>query len=139
MYYEVGVSPVISQYAPETILNGPSAGTSPLGLDLLISLIADAGTITVDQHRGGILQQDASGGSVTMTTAIATDIIAAFPKLTVGNGILQFVTSNHASNTSTISGGTGVTLVGSGEVTQLGATFLLLKTASNTMSLIRVG
>ena len=139
VYYEVGASPVISQYAPETILNGPTAGTAPLGLDCLISVIADAGTITVAQHRGTVLQQDASGGAVTMTTATAVDIIAAFPKLTVGNGIFQFVTSNHASNTSTITGGVGVTLVGSGAVTQLGGTFLLIKTAATTMSLVRVG
>lgn len=101
--------------------------------------IADAGTITGAQHATQVLYQDASGGAVTMTTATATLINAALPDMRVGSCIPQYVCSNHATNTSTISGGTGVTLVGSGAVTQTGGSFLLIKTAATTFDLVRVG
>lgn len=101
--------------------------------------IADAGTITGAQHATQVLYQDASGGAVTMTTATAALINAAIPTMRIGDAFPQYVASNHASNTSTISGGTGVTLVGSGAVTQTGGSFLLIKTAATTFDLVRVG
>jgi len=101
--------------------------------------IANAGTITDAQHRDLVLYQDASGGAVTMTTRTGTQLAAAFPNLPVGGVIPQFVASNHATNTSTIAGGTDVTLVGSGAVTNTGGSFLLIKTAATTFDLVRVG
>lgn len=103
------------------------------------STIANAGTVTVAQHQGLCLYQDASGGAVTMTTATGTNLAAALPDMAIGDAIPQYVASNHATNTSTLSGGTDVTLVGSGAVTQLGGTFLLIKTAATTFDLVRVG
>lgn len=101
--------------------------------------IANAGTITDAQHRDLVLYQDASVGAVTMTTRTGTQLAAAFPNLPVGGVIPQFVASNHATNTSTIAGGTDVTLVGSGAVTNTGGSFLLIKTAATTFDLVRVG
>lgn len=103
------------------------------------STIANAGTITVAQHQGLCLYQDASGGAVTMTTATGANLAAALPDMAIGDAIRQYVASNHATNTSTISGGTGVTLVGSGAVTSTGGNFLLIKTAVATFDLVRVG
>jgi len=103
------------------------------------STIADTGTVTVAQHQGLCLYQDASGASVTMTSATATDLAAALPNMQIGDAIPQYMASNHATNTSTISGGTGVTLVGSGAVTNTGGSFLLIKTAAATFDLVRVG
>lgn len=101
--------------------------------------IADAGTITVAQLKLLVLYQDASGGNVTMTTPTGTAIDAAYPGIATGHVIPLHVASNHATNTSTISGGTGVTLVGSGAVTQLGGSFLFIKTGTATYDLVRVG
>lgn len=101
--------------------------------------IANAGTISDAQHRDLVLYQDASGGAVTMTTRTGTQLSAAFPNLPVGGVVPQFVASNHATNTSTIAGGTDVTLVGSGAVTSTGGSFLLIKTAATTFDLVRVG
>lgn len=103
------------------------------------STISNGGTITADEIVGGILYQDASGGNVTMTTPTGTQIEALFPAIVNGYSIRLYVVSNHATNTSTISGGTGVTLVGSGAVTNIGGTFLLIRTAANTFDLLRVG
>lgn len=117
------------------------AGASPkaFALNTTRSTISSSGTITVAQHRGQVLFQDASGGSVTMTTATASALVLAFPGVAIGNSIMQFVASNHATNTSTISGGSSVTLVGSGAVTQIGGQFLLTRTGSATFDLVRVG
>lgn len=117
-------------------------GTNPVPfmLNMLRSTISNGGVPTVAQTRGGILYQDASGGNVTMTTETAANIALAFPDMAVGNAFVIHVASNHASNTSTIAGGSSVTLVGSGAVTQLGGTFILVKTAGTpTFDLVRVG
>lgn len=101
--------------------------------------VANAGTLTAAQHRGQQVYQDASGGNVTMTTLTGTLLAAALPSLPTGGFIFLFCASNHATNTSTISGGTDVTLVGSGALTQTGGTFILRKTAATTFDLVRVG
>lgn len=124
---------------PGMIRVGGTAGSAAFALNVVRSTIADAGTITDAQTRGQVLYQDASGGSVTMTTRTGTQLAAAFPDMTTGNAVMIFVASNHATNTSTIAGGTDVTLVGSGAVTQTGGTFLLIKTGATTFDLVRVG
>jgi len=103
------------------------------------STIADTGTVTVAEHQGLCLYQDASVASVTMTTATAANIAAALPNMQIGDAIPQYHASNHATNTSTIAGGTDVTLVGSGAVTSTGGQYLLIKTAAATFDLVRVG
>lgn len=101
--------------------------------------VSNGGTLTAAQHRGQQVYQDASGGNVTMTTLTGTLLAAALPGLPTGGFIKLYCASNHATNTSTLSGGTDVTLVGSGALTQTGATFLLRKTAATTFDLVRVG
>lgn len=103
------------------------------------STVADAGTVSAANMRGGILYQDASGGNVTMTTRTGTQIAGDFPEMRTGDAIEIKVASNHASNTSTIAGGTDVTLVGSGAVTNTGGAFMLVKTAATTFDMVRVG
>lgn len=120
-------------------LDGIIRANGVLGRKLSRATITNAATITDAQVAGGVLYQDASGGNVTMTTRTGTQTAAAFPDLATGEALQLFCASNHASNTSTIAGGTDVTLVGSGAVTQLGGTFLLIKTAATTFDLVRVG
>lgn len=103
------------------------------------STIANAGTISAAELRGRALHQDASVGNVTMTTRTGTQIAGDLPEMRVGDAIEIFVSSNHATNTSTIAGGTDVTLVGSGAVINTGGQFLLIKTAATTFDLVRVG
>lgn len=106
--------------------------------------VANGGTVSSAQHKSGLLYQDASGGNVTMTTRTATQILSDLggsEYVQVGSRFRLYVASNHASNTSTIAGGTDVTLVGSGAVTQTGGTFLLVCTGVATpgFDLVRVG
>lgn len=123
-YYEIGTAPQI---------------TEPLLRTLTRTTIADAGTVTAAQVLTGILYQDASGGAVTMTSPTAALMDAAVD-LSIGGSFDMYVASNHATNTSTISGGTGVTVVGSGAVTNTGGHFKWIKTAATpTYDLVRVG
>ncbi len=124
---------------PGLAILGRSTGTAAWAFGCVRSTISDAGTLTAAQHRGMVLYQNAGSGSVTMTTLTGTLLAAAFPDMAIGDALPQFVASNHASNTSTLSGGVDVALVGSGAVTQLGGMFLLIKTAATTFDLVRVG
>lgn len=105
--------------------------------------VTASGTLSDAQHRGGFAYQDASGGSVTMTTRTAAQLVAAFPGCQVGSKIDLHVASNHASNTSTLSGGANVTLTGSGAVTQIGGHFIIIFTnvtsSSEAAIMLRVG
>lgn len=101
--------------------------------------VANGGTISRAQHRGMVVYQDASGGDVTMTTRTGTQLDGDFPNLSTGDFVWLFCSSNHETNTSTVAGGTDVTLVGSGALTQTGGTFILRRTAATTFDLVRVG
>lgn len=101
--------------------------------------VANGGTLTEAQHRGQCIYQDASGGNVTCTTLTGTLLAAALPNLPTGGFIMLYHASNHGANTSTLSGGTDVTLVGSGAVINTGGTYILRKTAATTFDLVRVG
>lgn len=103
------------------------------------STVTNAATVSAAQLRGRVLYQDASGGNVTMTTRTGTEIAGDMPEMRVGDAITIHMASNHGSNTSTIAGGTDVTLVGSGAVINTGGTFVLIKTAATTFDLVRVG
>jgi len=124
---------------PGSVFIKGTAGSAAFGLNVVRNTISNAGTVTVAQHRAHVLYQDASGGNVTMTAALGTGLDTAFPDAQTGTCIMQFVASNHATNTSTIAGNTGTTLVGSGAVTQTGGQFLLIKTGVGTWDLVRVG
>lgn len=137
--YEAGSAPELTEKAVSTQLSSATVGDAIITESVVRNTIADAGTVTVAQHRDQVLYQDASGGAVTMTSATGANLAAEFVDMVVGDALPQYMASNHASNTSTISGGTGVTLVGSGAVTNSGGTFLLIKTAAATFDLVRVG
>ena len=123
VYYNVGAAPTV--VAEE--------------LQVTVSTIADTATATAAQHQGLVLYQDASGASVTMTTLTGTQLAAAFQDLAIGESVKQYHASNDATNTSTLSGGADVTLVGSGAVTSQGGQYLLIKTAATTFDLVRIG
>jgi hypothetical protein len=118
---------------------GIATGTAAWGFGCARSTIADAGTLTDAQHRSMVIYQDASGGVVTCTTRTGTQLAAAFPDMSVGDAVPLYHASNHATNTSTVSGGADVTLVGSGAVVNTGGQYLMIKTAATTFDLVRVG
>lgn len=139
VYYETGSAPTVSRKDISKVDSPANIGESVRAISVVRNTIADAGTITVAQMRDQVLYQDASGGAVTCTTPTGTLLAAEFADLAVGNAVSIFHASNHATNTSTISGGTDVTLVGSGAVTNTGGQYLLVKTAATTFDLVRVG
>ena len=125
---------------PEFRMDGAWKGVSvDLTEKVTRSTVSDAATVSAVQLAGGVLYQDASGGSVTMTTRTGTQIAADLPSMAIGDARRVYCASNHATNTSTLSGGTDVTLVGSGAITRTGGQFLLIKTAATTFDLVRVG
>src|SRR5215468_2449658 len=91
--------------------------------------VGNAGVLTAAQIRAGLLTQDASGGSVTMATPTAASLQTMFPDWNVGEGIFLCMYGNHATNTITLNGGTGVTVVGGNTATTTGGIFILTKTA----------
>jgi hypothetical protein len=137
VYYSEGLLPLNSRKITSIIPSPASIGYAVNAISYVRNTIADSGTIAVTEHITKGLYQDASGGNVTMTTSAASSL--QFEDIPVGAGILQYHSSNHATNTSTISGGAGVTLVGSGSVTSTGGQYLLLKTSESTYDFIRVG
>ena len=112
---------------------------SAMARKLARNTIANAGTVTVAQTRDGILYQDASGGAVTMTSPTGANLDTEFPDLATGEALQVFHASNHATNTSTIAGGVGVTLVGSGAVTSTGGQYVLVRTGASAYDLVRCG
>lgn len=114
-----------------------------LTTSLANATVTNGGTISAAQHRGAVVYQDASGGSVTMTTGTAAQLVADFPGVQVGSAFKLYVASNHATHTSTLSGGTGVTITGAATVTQAGGQFLGIFTnvtaSSEAVALLRVG
>lgn len=122
-----------------TGVNGIIRANGVVERKLSRNTIANAGTVTVAQVAAGVLFQDASSGAVTMTSPTASAIDAAFPTLGTGDSLDLYVASNHATNTSTISGGSGVTLVGSGAMTNLGGHFKLIRTGAAAYDLVRIG
>lgn len=124
---------------PGVVVVGLAAGAGAHAIGCTRSTISNGGTLTAAQHRGLVIYQDASGGAVTCTTLTGTLLSAAFPDLAVGEALPMYHASNHATNTSTIAGGTDVTLIGSGAVINTGGHYLFIKTAATTFDLVRVG
>lgn len=137
--YEVGTAPEITVKTPSLQSTSAAVGDGVITDTVVRNTIADSGTVTVAQHRDQVLYQDASGGAVTMTAATGALLATEFADLAIGDSLIQYVASNHATNTSTISGDTGTTLVGSGAVVNTGGSFLLIKTAAATFDIVRVG
>lgn len=102
------------------------------------SLTGDA-TLTAAQVAGGIIScNKGSDAGLTVTTPTGTLLDAGFPSAKVGSTFELTITNNNnsgASSTVTFSGGTGVTVVGSGTVARYGgATYRFVKTGTATYS-----
>ena len=102
------------------------------------SLTGDA-TLTAAQVAGGIIScNKGSDAGLTVTTPTGTLLDAGFPSAKVGSTFELTITNNNnsgASSTVTFSGGTGVTVVGSGTVARYGgSTYRFVKTGTATYS-----
>lgn len=102
------------------------------------SLTGDA-TLTAAQVAGGIIScNKGSDAGLTVTTPTGALLDAGFPSAKVGSTFELTITNNNnsgASSTVTFSGGTGVTVVGSGTVARYGgSTYRFVKTGTATYS-----
>ena len=102
------------------------------------SLTGDA-TLTAAQVAGGIIScNKGSDAGLTVTTPTGTLLDAGFPSAKVGSTFELTITNNNnsgASSTVTFSGGTGVTVVGSGTVARYGgSTYRFVKTGTAAYS-----
>lgn len=102
------------------------------------SLTGDA-TLTAAQVAGGIIScNKGSDAGLTVTTPTGTLLDAGFPSAKVGSTFELTITNNNnsgASSTVTVTGGTGVTIVGSTTVARFGgSTYRFVKTGTATYS-----
>lgn len=137
--YKVGGSPKISRNTVTEVTTQPYIGANLSIGSTSRSTIADAGTVLSFYLRNQLIYQDASLGSVTCTIATGTQLDTELPEMVAGSFIEFYHSSNDSMNTSTLSGAAGVTLIGSGAVTETGGTYLLNKTDTATYELVRVG
>jgi len=94
-----------------------------------VATITSGGTISITQLQGKGIYQNASGGNVTAVFPTTANCGTAFPDLAVGEGVDIYHSSNHATNTSTLTISAGITAYGSKAVTQNGGHYKLIKTA----------
>jgi hypothetical protein len=102
------------------------------------SLTGDA-TLTANQVAGGIIScNKGSDAGLTVTTPTGALLDAGLPSAKIGSTFELTITNNNnsgASSTVTFSGGTGVTVVGSGTVARYGgSTYRFVKTGTATYS-----
>ena len=105
---------------------------------VVTSLTGDA-TLTVNQVAGGIIScNKGSDAGLTVTTPTAALLDAANPSMKVGSTFELTITNNNnsgASSTVTVTGGTGVTIVGSVTVARFGgSTYRFVKTGTAAYS-----
>jgi len=96
-------------------------------------------TLTAAQLLGGIIScNKGSDAALTVTTPTAALIDTGLPSAKVGSTFEVTITNNNnsgASSTVTFSGGTGVTVVGSGTVARYGgSTYRFIKTGTAAYS-----
>jgi hypothetical protein len=102
-------------------LFGLMANIDALDYDIVAVPIATATTVTLTgaQLIAGITDISGSPGSgVTMTTPTAAQIIAALPNTIPGDGINLsiYIMNDGTGQTITLSGGTGVTIIGNNTI-----------------------
>ena len=102
------------------------------------SLTGDA-TLTAAQVAGGIIScNKGSDAGLTVTTPTATALDTYFSSDKIGSTFELTITNNNnsgASSTVTFSGGTGVTVVGTGTIARYsGATYRFVKTGTAAYS-----
>ena len=137
VYYVTGSDPVVSRKIVSQVASPATVGDSIQLMSVVTSTIADAAIVTVEEVRGKSLYQNATAGSVTCTLPSGTLLDAEFTDMVVGSAFALKYSSNDSLNTATIGAGVGITLVGTGTITQLGATFWLVKTGVATYDLVR--
>lgn len=104
-------------------LIGTYPGSDP-GRDLIqsaMNIVTTAGAVTlsVSQFVNGIYRRDPNGSGRTDVTPTAVAVLNTLPIAAVGSVFTFFVRNDaDAAETITISGGTGVTLVGTATVAQ---------------------
>lgn len=123
-------------------------GPFPYGQDAPVKMTtvnsistADAVTYTAAQLLGGLIIRDPAGGARSDVTPTAALIIAAIEQAGVGNSF-EFVIKNaaDASETITVTAGTGVTLEGTMTIAQNNSKrFLCVVTASTTVTIYSLG
>ena len=109
-----------------------------LQVAVVTALTGDA-TLTVNQLAGGIIScNKGSDAGLTVTTPTAAAIDTANPSMKTGSTFELTITNNNnsgASSTVTITGGTGVTIVGSVTVARFGgSTYRFVKTGTAAYS-----
>ena len=105
---------------------------------VVTSLTGDA-TLTANQVAGGIIScNKGSDAGLTVTTPTGALLDAGFPSAKVGSTFELTITNNNnsgASSTVTFSGGTGVTVIGSGTIARYGgSTYRFVKTGTAAYS-----
>ena len=98
-------------------------------------------TYTAAQFLGGLIQRDPAGGARTDVTPTATAILNAIGSTQIGSGFLLVIKNTaDAAETITMSGGTGVTIVGTATIAQNNTKlFLIHKTGLATVKMESLG
>lgn len=127
-------------------LFGAIANLDSLDYDVIAVPLGTATTLTLTgaQLAGGICDIAGSpGGPVTITTPTAAQIIAALPPTIPGDGINLsiYVMNDGLGQTITLSGGTGVTVVGNNTIATNTARQFIMAVNVNaaTVNLVNLG
>lgn len=118
---------------------GAGLNVEPIMQTVAVTSATGDVTLTAAQMAGGIVScNKGSDAGLTVTTATAALIDAAFPSMKIGSAFELTITNNNnsgASSTVTVTGGTGVTVVGSTTVARFGgATYKFVKTGTAAYS-----
>lgn len=119
----------------------PSLGTLVGLTTVTTEETADNHTYTAAELLGGLILRDPNGGARSDPTDTAANIIAAMRQAGVGNSF-EFTIRNtaDASETITVTAGTGVTLSGTMTIAQNNSKrFLCVVTASTTVTIYSLG
>jgi hypothetical protein len=118
---------------------GAGLNSEPVMQTVAVTSATGDVTLTAVQMAGGIVAcNKGSDAGLTVTTATGAQLDAAFPSMKVGSSFELTITNNNnsgASSTVTVTGGTGVTIVGSVTVARFGgSTYKFVRTGSAAYS-----
>lgn len=110
----------------------------PRALATVTDLDAQAATPTIAQLLGGIITQNSKTGASTITLPTGTQISTGIPNVAVGYSF-DVVYYNRGDQTSTITGATGSTVVGTAAIATTKSAFMrFYNTGANAWSIIVV-
>ena len=124
-----------------SVFLAPYAGVSKNKIAVSTITTAGAATYTAAQVLGGLILRDPAGGARSDVTPTAVNLIAAMEDAQVGDSF-EFTVRNtaDASETITVTAGTGVTLSGTMTIAQNNTKrFLCVVTASTTVTVYSLG